>query len=65
MTAKTAFDLLTKKYPKAKIQLSDVSINNENSEIEVWSSPCEYNACGGACTDWFDFNGNHTAHKCK
>jgi len=65
MTNQKAYELLTKKYPQAEIALSDVSVNEENEEIEVWSKACEYNACGGVCTDWFDFEGNHIAHKCK
>ena len=65
MTIRKAYELLTKKYPNVKIAYNDISINDENEEIAVWSAPCEFNGCGVACTDWFDFDGNHTAHKCK
>jgi hypothetical protein len=65
MTVNEAYELLTTKYPKGKIKLRDISIDDENEEIEVWSKACEYNECGAACTDWFDFKGNHKGHKCK
>ena len=65
MTRQKAYELLTKKYPQAGITLSDISVNEENKEIEVWSKACDCNACGDACTDWFDFDGNHKGHKCK
>jgi len=65
MTNKKAYELLKTKYPQAEIELSDISINEENKEIEVWSKACKCNGCGEACTDWFDFDGNHNGHKCK
>ena len=64
MTIQKAYELLTKKYPQANIQISDIYINDENREIEVWTNSCEWNN-GNACTDWFDFDGNHKWHKCK
>ena len=65
MTRQKAYELLKTKYPQTEIELSDISINENNKEIEVWSAACEFNACGDACTDWFDFDGNHKGHKCK